>query len=307
MHVTDRLLGLADRYTDSSLDGGRVIVSPSRAYVTEAAMAVAEMWGVTLTHTAPRRGHHSYVFHAHDHDGVSRAVKIVPKAKGIGAEVAALREWDGIGAARLYEYSEEHAAMLIEWLHPAASLNFVRAMTAAQIIGEVVAVQARTPRGSFLSTSRYADDLLTRIEDRHDMLRAEWSLREQGQILDVAEALREPQSEVLVHADLHPRNVLRRPSGGWAAIDPAPYVGDPELGLAKIFWTHRWPRKGGPAPLHDMLTVACEPGGLDPHRAAQWAVLVGAGATLLWKLRGGHARSLAARRATAAFLELARA
>ena len=100
---------------------------------------------------------------------------------------------------------------------------------------------------------------------------------------------RRSSNDVLVHADLHPGNILYRlgvpagsPAGtsagtsaGYVAVDPAALVGEAEFSVAPML-------RAGTAGLEpaaegrlvrDRLAGLCAAGGLDPETARQWSLL----------------------------------
>ncbi len=77
---------------------------------------------------------------------------------------------------------------------------------------------------------------------------------------------------MLLHGDFHHHNLVRH-GDGWAAIDPKPLVGEPEMDLVTWLWN-----PVGVEPTAERtatrlrLLAAC---GFDPERLRMWAIVRG--------------------------------
>jgi streptomycin 6-kinase len=79
------------------------------------------------------------------------------------------------------------------------------------------------------------------------------------------------RADTLVHGDLHHHNVVRS-ARGWLAIDPKPFLAEPEYDVAPFLWNPL------PARLRDVeeRIGAFAAAGLDEGRIRAWAVIRGA-------------------------------
>ncbi|MEA2169443.1 MAG: streptomycin 6-kinase [Solirubrobacteraceae bacterium] len=160
------------------------------------------------------RGNTSVTLRCRAGTGRRKAVlKLTPDPALAVAEAAALKVWAGGPAVELLAIDAERGALLLEWLD-AAPIN-VPAEAAAEL---VVALHAVPPPAG-LPTLR------ARLPEGFDLAQrrgAAWADRR-----EVALALAEDDvPPVLLHGDLHVRNVLVR-GKRLVAIDPRPCVGDP--------------------------------------------------------------------------------
>ncbi|MFK8910485.1 aminoglycoside phosphotransferase family protein [Streptomyces sp. YS-3] len=135
--------------------------------------------------------------------------------------------WGGRGAVLLHERDDERFAMLLERVRPLT-------LGELQDGDEVVRVAGRLNRRLAVP----APPGLPRLRERADAW--EEQLRKDAEdmphalprdVLDAAVAtvreLGPVQPDVLVHGDLHARNILRADREPWLAVDPKGYAGDP--------------------------------------------------------------------------------
>ena len=88
---------------------------------------------------------------------------------------------------------------------------------------------------------------------------------------------RRSSRDVLVHADLHFGNILRRldGSGEYAVIDPQAVYGEAEYAVAPMLWNRlddldeATPHRS----LLERLSALCTAAGLDPQAAREWSIL----------------------------------
>lgn len=201
-------------------------------------------------------------------------------------EIAALRLWAGVGAARLIDADPDLGALLLERVLPGTML--------AEIDDD--------------ETVRVASDLLTELwrptcglEDlrpleswcaAYDRNRAVLSSGDSGfpvPLFQRADALRHElldSTEQLVplHGDLHHFNVLRSDRAGWLAIDPKGLVGDRCFDVCQFLVN---PGPVTPAANRRRLDEFSALLGLDRARLAQWA-LVHAVLNAIWEFEDGR-------------------
>ena len=199
-------------------------------------------------------------------------------------EAPALQLWAGRGAVRLLDRDPAGSALLLERLDPERSLLEVPMGEAVEVWGGLVRQlgipASEDPEWAGIPSAA------ERAEQLSDELPAEWELLGQPferWLLEEALAVcqtrgvvgRRSSRDVLVHADLHYGNVLARPDGEYAAIDPQAVSGDAEYAVAPMLW-NRLPDLDPAAPeraLVQRLEVLCAAGGLDPEAAREWSIL----------------------------------
>ncbi|MBZ2198920.1 aminoglycoside phosphotransferase family protein [Occultella gossypii] len=223
-------------------------------------------------------------------DDAPAMLKLVwPHAEG-RTEHLALRAWDGAGAVRLLAADPGRWALLLERLE-ARDLNTESILDAAEELGRL---STRLDRPAPPWAPRLSEHLRTLVADI-DALRARDTrgtafprrLLEAGRALAVDLGSQEDVDARLVHADLHPGNVLWRPDPGeWVAIDAETMAADPAFALAPLLW-NRWEQAQD---AHDLrghlqlrLDVACAGAGIDYDRARAFA-LVRCVRNAIWEL-----------------------
>lgn len=189
------------------------------------AVELARDWRLTLGTALP--GSTQGLVHAvRLADGTEAVLKLEKPGQGVEAQAAALAAWNGDGAARLLRFDAARGALLLERLAPGTPL------TALCVDGrddEATTVLA----GLMLRLHRSAPaDAL--FADAHGWIRAIEACRDQrldpglrDRALGLYRALNaSARPSVLLHGDLHHRNVLRD-GEGWSAIDPFGAIGEP--------------------------------------------------------------------------------
>ncbi len=220
---------------------------------------VAAEWGLPL---GPRiaAGRYSYVAPAGD-----RAIlKIVPPEDDQADHIAeALRFWDGTGAVRLLRHDPARRALLLERLVPgteASQLDEDEATAVAIAVGKKI-WRAPAAGHTFRSTRDWVGRWLP-AGDAHPLVPV---------ARRTYEAMR-PASALLIHADFHHHNLLRR-GDDWVAIDPKPIVGDPEFDVPAFLWN---PLGTTPTRARTERRIrAFADAGLDGERIRQWAIVRG--------------------------------
>ena len=252
----------------------------------------ASMWGVRVNPTRIHRGHEAIVFETLG--SPFRVIKVGIKNRDMRAEAAALTEWNGRGAARLFRFDEERRVLLLEGLRASCTLNRVSADEAARIVGALGRELAINPMGDYRSTAMHAAELLNRINARNKFSRQPWSDLVLNQLADITRPLLVTERTTLVHGDLNPGNVLSRPGGGWAAVDPQPLIGDIESSLVPVIFRHRDARLEGLGQFDALIAAACDAAQVDIERTSRWVALSAASAALFWEVearRDGPAHS----------------
>ncbi len=191
-------------------------------------------------------------------------------------EPDAFAAWGGRGAVLLHERADERFAMLLER---------VGASTLAEVEDgdEVAAVAGRISRALAIP----APPGLPRLRDQADAWEArlhadaaELTHPLSRRAVDAAVAtvrdLGRVQPDLLVHGDLHARNILRADRAPWLAVDPKGYAGDPAYDggtLLKSRTPTLLDAPDLPEALHRILRIFTEAAGLDLARTRRWAQL----------------------------------
>ncbi|MFF1922045.1 aminoglycoside phosphotransferase family protein [Streptomyces sp. NPDC058221] len=207
-------------------------------------------------------------------DGATAVMKVSFPHPGNVHEPDAFVAWGGHGAVLLHERDDERFAMLLERVRTSTLAEVEskdEVVTVAGLINRRLAVPA--PPG------------LPRLREQADAWEAQ--LREDagelthtlpGCVVDAAVAtvreLGHDQPDVLVHGDLHPRNILRADREPWLAVDPKGCAGDPAYdggtllkSLAVTLVEADDLRKA----VHRIVDVFAEAAEVDRERVRRWA------------------------------------
>ena len=209
-------------------------------------------------------------------DGEQRAavIKVSFPHPGNVAEPDAFEAWDGHGAVRLYERDDEHFAMLLERAHTSTLVQVADHDEVARIAGRLnrrLAIPAPPGLPRLRERADEWDESLRR--DSREFTDAVPRAAVDAALATVRELGRE-QPELVVHGDLHTRNILRADREPWLAVDPKGYVGDPAhdggmLLKAHVFELSR-EQDPGKAALR-LLEVFSDAAELEYDRVRRWA------------------------------------
>jgi streptomycin 6-kinase len=187
-------------------------------------------------------------------------------------EHLALRHWNGRGAVRLLRADPRRFALLLERLDADTDLARVPIDEACAAIGDLLA-QLRSPALPQVPTvSEYAARQLAKAPPLAVLPRR---FVEQGRRL-AAELPGSGGDEMLLHTDLHYRNVLRATRQPWLAIDPKPTAGDPAFEVGPALWNRVAELGTGSSVrrhLRRRLQIICEHAGIDEDRARAWTIV----------------------------------
>lgn len=245
-----------------------------------------EHWELTVDLDArglPWHGHGGMVVPVRRKDGTPAALKVAFPHDEARVERHALALWGGHGAVRLVESDAGTCAMLLERLDAGGSLQSVPLEEAAPVWGNLVRQLSLAPDGrpqwqEFTHIAglaeQWSDDLPADWEQLGRPF-PRWLLEAALEVCQTRGAVgRRISRDVLVHTDLHFLNILARPQGGFAAIDPQPMIGEAEFAVAPILWNRigDLPRSDPAAGLVQRCREFSSAGRLDAETARQWTI-----------------------------------
>jgi streptomycin 6-kinase len=191
-------------------------------------------------------------------------------------EAKALATWGGRGAALLYEHDDARCAILLERARPSRLVDLDDGDEIATVAGQLcqrlsVPAPSGLPRLADLADS-WADHLRAGAREFPGVLPA--SVVDSA--LAVVDELGRRQPDLLVHGDLHPRNILRGDREPWLAVDPTGWVGDPAYDGGTLFKPRAYALRGRDdllGVLRRELDLFAEAAGLDRERVRRWVQL----------------------------------
>ena len=195
--------------------------------------------------------------------GEDAVLKVIPPEDDEADEEAdALALWAGDGAVPLLRHDRARRALLLGRARPGTDLASVPEEEATAIAVEVGLRLWRAARGPF----RWIGDHVPRWLDN----------AEGHELLPLARGLYaslEPGRATLVHGDFHHHNILDA-GGRYLAIDPKPYLGEPEFDVPSFLWNPLSYRMTPTATERRLAAFAAA--GLDEERMRAWSVIRGA-------------------------------
>jgi streptomycin 6-kinase len=233
-------------------------------------------WGLTLGAEYPP-GAAGHAIRAELPDGTPAVLKLIHPHREAEHEADALARWDGDGAVRLLDRSDDGWAVLLERCEPGTPLSAAGPETALDVLVGLLP-RLWVPAGEpFHTLADEAAWWVSYLPDEWERAGRPFERRLLDAALDALESLAPSQGEgVLLHQDLHGDNVLAAGREPWLAIDPKPLVGEREFAVAPIV---RSPELGHSRRKAlgrlDRLTSEL---GLDRDRARGWTI----GQTIAW-------------------------
>jgi streptomycin 6-kinase len=214
----------------------------------------------------------NYVAPAERHDGTPCVLKLSRFVDETANEIAALRLWDGDGAARLLAADPEIGALLIERLLPGTMLTEVAATDddeATRIAAGMLRHLWR-PAPAESGLRSLADWCAAYDRNREALARGQGGFP--AALFQRADALRadllaSSGTATVLHGDLHHFNVLRAQRAEWLAIDPKGLAGDRCFDVCQFL---RNPGDVSPAMMRRRLDIFCAELGLDRRRTNDW-------------------------------------
>jgi len=189
----------------------------------------ARQWGLTLGPPFPHLSY-NYAAPALRVDGAAVVVKACTPTDEFPLESAAMRVYDGRGAARLLAVDPANQVMLLERLEPGTLLLTLEDDEEAVGIAAGVMRALWRPVPSdhpFPSVADWGEGF-ARLRRRYDGGTGPFP----SALVDEAERLfgelnASAGAPVVLHGDLHHYNILAAGARGWLAIDPKGLVGEP--------------------------------------------------------------------------------
>jgi streptomycin 6-kinase len=176
-------------------------------------------------------------------------------------EPDALAHWEGEGAVRLLRHDRERRAFLLERVRPGTDIAALPDDEATAIAVEVGLKLWRPAAEPFAWIGDHVPGWLD--EEPNELTPF---ARELFASLDVGRT-------TLVHGDFHHQNILDA-GGRYVAIDPQPFLGEPEFDVPSFLW-NPLPCRLRVEHLESRLT-AFVAAGLDEERIRKWTVIRGA-------------------------------
>lgn len=190
-----------------------------------------QRWKLTLD---PPFAYQSYAFHyiapAVRGDGTAVVVKVHAPTEEFTQEAEALRLFDGCGMVHLLDYDMNDKALLLEHLEPGTPLSELEdddeaTSQAAAVMRQLWrSVAPCHPFPSVIDWGRGFLRLRQRYEGGNGPFPA--ALLEEAETL-YAELSASMTEQVLLHGDLHHKNILAARRAPWLAIDPKGVMGEP--------------------------------------------------------------------------------
>lgn len=219
---------------------------------------------------------YNYVAPALQKDGTPVVLKIGVPGGTIDNEWAALEHYAGRGMVRLLAADPGAGSLLLERLNPGTPLALMKDDGEATRIAAVVMRETWHPLQGphpFPTTNTIAEGLArlrTVFHGGSGPFPEPFVSRAEGLFADLLASQGPP---VLLHGDLHHWNILQA-EGGWRAIDPQGFVGEPEYEIGAMMrnpipYVFTW---------HDLakrqerrLAIFSEVLGFDRQRMAGWS------------------------------------
>ncbi|WP_285564459.1 aminoglycoside phosphotransferase family protein [Streptomyces sp. RTGN2] len=201
--------------------------------------------------------------------------------------------WEGRGAVRLYERDDGRFAMLLERVG-------MSDLGEVEDNDEVVRVAGRLSHRLAVPAPPGLPRLREQAGAWEEQLRTdarELAHRLSPRAVDAAVAtvreLGSTQPDVIVHGDLHARNILRADREPWLAVDPKGYAGDPAYDGGTLLKTRALALRGAGdlrTAVGRTLDIFAEAAELDRERTRRWAQLHAVQGAF-WGRRHGYRRA----------------
>jgi streptomycin 6-kinase len=244
--------------------------------VPELVTRSCEEWALTPGPSYPA-GAAGHVLRVERSDGTPAVLKLIYPHRESEHEADALELWDGDGAVRLLERSEDGYAVLLEQCQPGTVLASEGQEVALDVLIELLPRLWKAAGEPFHTLVSEAAWWATYLEQQWERIRPPYPRALLDAALAAYHELPGTQREqVLLHQDLHAENVLAAQRERWLVIDPKPLVGEREFAVAPIVRSFELGHSQRDVMRRfDRLTAELR---LDRERARGWAI----GQTLAW-------------------------
>jgi streptomycin 6-kinase len=224
-------------------------------------------------------------------DGAPCVLKVSRHLGDTRNEIAALKLWNGQGAAQLLEADPDLGALVLERLEPGTMLVDVAeddddaaTVIAARLLDQL---WRPVPEGSGLRSLESWCDAFER--NREALSRGDRGFP--AALFGRADALRQELLDstvtpTVLHGDLHHFNVLRSGRAPWLAIDPKGLTGDRCFDVCQFF-RNPYPYDPPNSVNSRRLDIFCAELGLDRERTKAWC-FVHSVLDACWSFEDGH-------------------
>ncbi|GAB3400598.1 aminoglycoside phosphotransferase family protein [Flindersiella endophytica] len=187
-----------------------------------------ERWGCTAPTGSVMHGRVGIVVPVRRRsDGAAAVLKVSFPHPGNVHEPLAFATWAGRGAVLLYERDDARFAMLLELVSQSTLLDLDDDDEAAAVCGRLTRRLAVPAPLGLPRLSDRADHNERSVRDAFTVLRDHVPRRAVELALGTVRELVREQPELLVHGDLHYKNIVRATREPWLVIDPKGFAGDP--------------------------------------------------------------------------------
>jgi len=237
---------------------------------------LADAWGLALESPYSSLTY-SWVAPGHDASGAPVALKLTVPSSHLATEAAALEAYAGEGAVRLLRADLDAGALLLERAVPGDPLLVLDDDSAATEAAIQVMQRLRRPPPAASSFPALRD--WARAFERHRQRFGGTAGPLPRDLVAKAEdtfynLLAQPTARVLLHGDLHHRNILRSQREGWLAIDPEGVIGEPEYEVAAFMrnpFPHLLAQPSRGRILRNRLAQLASELGFDRERLRAWS------------------------------------
>lgn len=232
-------------------------------------------WGLALGEPFP--ANMSFVAPAMTSSGAEVVLKVNYPHPESEHEAAAMRHWNGRGAAKLLDEDAGLRALLLERCRPGGRLWDEPESEATETMIEVFTMlcERPAPKGEFQSLAQAAGTWAVHLAGAFERAGGPFESELLAEALAFLATVRAPDpTDVVLHQDLHGGNVLKR-GAGWVAIDPKPLAGEREFDVASYVRDRRADLETSCAAqsiVRTRIDRLSEGLGLDRERVRGWAL-----------------------------------
>ncbi len=214
----------------------------------------------------------------------TKAIIKISKRKQEDRAAKLMLWWQGDGAAKVLRY--EYPALLMERAAGNLSLSDMAANgaddEASIVISQVVEkLHSHEMKNlpELIPLSLWLKELATASEANGDLIRECYGI---SQALLLA-----PTESVVLHGDIHHKNILHSQMHGWVAIDPKGLLGDRAFDYANIFCNPDEQTALTPGRLARQTGIISRAAALDAGRLLKW-VATWAACSAIWSMNDGQ-------------------